>query len=226
MRTLYVEFVLTSAGVHTDCNVDDTPPHLSYKSLAKVFFDLSYMWVKADEHHSWAKVKQANVGKDACFRHKPTPPKVSHKGTRRKQRPIHTNKWSINDLELSRVTSLFFCDFIHPPWTCSGCYLSLIQLPVLHGFARDLEHSFVDLQRVQSKVCLYPPLLFCDLDLHSQRKPGSKHEFVSFIETQLATSSNPMLKILRLVCTGFLETFQEQLRSPSGSSTSSWQLGV
>lgn len=39
MRTLYVEFVLTSACVHTDCNVDDTPPHLSYqyKSLAKVF---------------------------------------------------------------------------------------------------------------------------------------------------------------------------------------------
>ena len=99
MRTLYVELVLTSAGVHMDCNVDDTPPHLSYKSLAKVFFDLSYMRVKADEHHSWAKVKQANVGKDACFGHKPTPPKVSHKGTRRKQRPIHTNKWSINDLE-------------------------------------------------------------------------------------------------------------------------------
>ena len=114
MRTLYVELVLTSAGVHMDCNVDDTPPHLSYKSLAKVFFDLSYMRVKADEHHSWAKVKQANVGKDACFGHKPTPRRFPTKAPGgSNDQYIQTNDRSmISNSQESRAYG-FAISFIH-----------------------------------------------------------------------------------------------------------------
>ncbi len=68
---------LTRSGVHMDCNLANTPPNLStlsHNSLENDIFWRTYMRVKADAHHSSADVKQANVGKDAGFGHKPVPP--------------------------------------------------------------------------------------------------------------------------------------------------------